>query len=402
LNSDGSNPTIEYGYDDNGSLTSKTEGAASTTYTYNLQNRLEMADDGTTVVSYEYDTHGIRTQKDVDGAATDYLIDPYNPTGYAQVFVESDGVADTAYIIGSDIIGKATDSADPEYLLYDGHGSVRQLTDPCGLVLDNYNYDGYGNALNFTPADGLYYTGEMFDSHLDFYYNRARYYNPAVGRFNRLDPFAGSPQDPQSLHKYLYAHCNPINNLDPSGRYNIAEMVTVSAIMGMVCAAYMGLVTAVYGGSVQDVIETQRRWFYIGFFSTALVYGGAWLIRAILVALYGASAGFGNLQHAKDYGIMSYRLLEKYTKGTDLYRHHIIPGRFDTLLEVDYNDMLSVAVNGVEHKIFTDAWQNHIPYATGTFNATKDQIWEVAQIIYVNYPALLKAAEVQILASKVG
>ena len=61
------------------------------------------------------------------------------------------------------------------------------------------------------------YTGEFYDSHLGFYYNRARWYNPAVGRFNRLDPFAGANRDPQSLHKYLYAHCNPVNGLDPSG-----------------------------------------------------------------------------------------------------------------------------------------------------------------------------------------
>ncbi len=48
-------------------------------------------------------------------------------------------------------------------------------------------------------------------------YLRARYYNPASGSFNRLDPFAGNMQDPQSLHKYLYVHGDPIQGIDPTG-----------------------------------------------------------------------------------------------------------------------------------------------------------------------------------------
>jgi hypothetical protein len=48
-------------------------------------------------------------------------------------------------------------------------------------------------------------------------YLRARYYNPASGTFNRLDPFAGRMQDPQALHKYLYVHGDPIQGIDPSG-----------------------------------------------------------------------------------------------------------------------------------------------------------------------------------------
>jgi hypothetical protein len=33
-----------------------------------------------------------------------------------------------------------------------------------------------------------------------------------------LDSFAGNIEVPQSIHKYLYAHANPINNVDPSGQ----------------------------------------------------------------------------------------------------------------------------------------------------------------------------------------
>jgi RHS repeat-associated protein len=70
----------------------------------------------------------------------------------------------------------------------------------------------------------LLYTGEFYDSQLAQYYLRARWYNPATGRFNRTDPFSGSSQDPQSLHKYLYAHCNPVNNTDPMGTCSLGEI----------------------------------------------------------------------------------------------------------------------------------------------------------------------------------
>jgi hypothetical protein len=50
---------------------------------------------------------------------------------------------------------------------------------------------------------------------------RQRYYDPATGRFNRLDPFFGNFDDPQSLHKYLYTCEDPINQIDPTGLFGM-------------------------------------------------------------------------------------------------------------------------------------------------------------------------------------
>jgi RHS repeat-associated protein len=169
-----------------------------------------------------------------NGSTTDYVIDPYNETGYAQVFKEI-GDGNTVYVIGHDVLAQASGSGAPKYLLYDGHGSVRHLADSAGGITDTFNYDAYGNAHGFNPAGAatkLLYAGEQYDSHLSQYYLRARYYDPANGRFNQMDPFAGSNHDPQSLHKYLYAHCNPIGNVDPSGELigGITNLVTAVAI----------------------------------------------------------------------------------------------------------------------------------------------------------------------------
>lgn len=74
------------------------------------------------------------------------------------------------------------------------------------------------------------YTGEQYDPNLGFYYLRARYYNPATGRFPTMDTFQGRIHEPQTLHKYLYVHADPVNNTDPSG---LMAMMRVIAGFGV-------------------------------------------------------------------------------------------------------------------------------------------------------------------------
>jgi RHS repeat-associated protein len=102
---------------------------------------------------------------------------------------------------------------------YDGHGSVRQLTNSAGAVTDTYDYDAFGNLVNQTGStpNNYLFAGEQFDPAIDLYYNRARYFNTSTGRFWSMDTYEGNSQDPLSLHKYLYVAANPINQIDPSG-----------------------------------------------------------------------------------------------------------------------------------------------------------------------------------------
>src|SRR5439155_7946852 len=74
------------------------------------------------------------------------------------------------------------------------------------------------------------FAGEQWDSDLGFYYLRARYLNPGIGRFQSADSFQGNQSDPISLHRYLYADADPVNGIDPSGNMTVTEvMVTVAA-----------------------------------------------------------------------------------------------------------------------------------------------------------------------------
>jgi RHS repeat-associated protein len=107
----------------------------------------------------------------------------------------------------------------PSFYGYDGHGSVRQLTNSAGAVTDTYDYDAFGNIVNQTGStpNNYLFAGEQYDPALSLYYNRARYLNTSTGRFWSMDSYEGNDQGPLSLHKYLYTGDNPVNKVDRSG-----------------------------------------------------------------------------------------------------------------------------------------------------------------------------------------
>ncbi len=60
------------------------------------------------------------------------------------------------------------------------------------------------------------FTGEQNDPN-GLVYLRARYYDPAIGRFVSRDPFPGLAEVPQSQNPYAYVLNNPCNLVDPWG-----------------------------------------------------------------------------------------------------------------------------------------------------------------------------------------
>ncbi len=69
------------------------------------------------------------------------------------------------------------------------------------------------------------YAGESYDDETGFYYLRARFYDPSVGRFITEDTFTGQIDNPLSLNRYTYTYNNPLKFVDPSGNDGIAVAV---------------------------------------------------------------------------------------------------------------------------------------------------------------------------------
>lgn len=225
-------PTASFAYDQNDRILStesydpngNSTASGARTLTYDFENRLKTMTTGGVTVTLQYDGDGSRVAKTVGGVTTRYLVDDLNPTGYAQVVEELvNGTVQRTYTYGLQRIdqNQLINSAwTPVFYGYDGAGSVRTLTDINSTVTDTYDYDAWGNTVNSTGTtpNNYLYRNEQYDRDLGLYYLRARYFNPATGRFLVRDLFGGRATDPITLHKYLYANADPVNRTDPSGR----------------------------------------------------------------------------------------------------------------------------------------------------------------------------------------
>jgi RHS repeat-associated protein len=140
----------------------------------------------------------------------------------------------TDYLYGDDLIKQAR-AANDSYYLYDGLGSPRALSDNTGSITDSYDYESFGTILNQTgsTSNNYLFTGEQYDSGLDNYYLRARYYDQNVGRFTQMDTWMGNNQDPVTLHKYLYANANPVTYVDPTGNFSLVSFEAANTIRGI-------------------------------------------------------------------------------------------------------------------------------------------------------------------------
>ncbi|MCK4885736.1 MAG: hypothetical protein KAS96_00045 [Planctomycetes bacterium] len=75
------------------------------------------------------------------------------------------------------------------YYHFDGLGSVIALSDVNNDVVEQYNYDVFGEPNTISNIGNPYmFTGRRLDSETANYYYRARYYKPSIGRFLQPDP----------------------------------------------------------------------------------------------------------------------------------------------------------------------------------------------------------------------
>ncbi len=275
--------TNTYLYDANGSVIARTNIASGGTgvalYSYDLKNKLNSVASFNgiwTTNQFEYNEQGIRVRTVTGGSTKYFLVDGNNHTGYAQVLEELNAVGGSpsrSYVLGDDVLAQCgTDKDDPAYLLYDGHGSTRHTVHGTASVGEQYNYDAYGVSLTTlsNPETPMLYCGEQYDSTLNMYNLRARYYNPATGTFNQRDTFAGINSDPQSLHKYAYANCDPVNGIDPSGQWTILEVAIVVAIGAIVSGLISGTIAHFTGGSFAEG------------FAKGMISGGLTTLLAVL------------------------------------------------------------------------------------------------------------------------
>ncbi len=162
---------------------------------------------------------GRRIKQTVGPQVTNYLWD--EDSAYGDVVLETDGSGSmlASYVLGDMGLISQSRNGATSYYLQDGQGSTRALTNAAGNVTDTYSYTAFGELLNQTGSttNSYLYTGQQFDSLTGLYDLRARYYNPALGRFLSQDTYPVNLSNPVELNRYVYVANSPINAIDPTG-----------------------------------------------------------------------------------------------------------------------------------------------------------------------------------------
>ena len=134
----------------------------------------------------------------------------------------SGGTVTRRYTLGHWIISETQNTSGAwttSFYGYDGHNSVRFLTNSAGSVTDNYTFDAFGIKIagaGSTPNQILY-SGEYLDLGTGNYDLRARVYDENTGTFLTADTTPG--QLP-----YVYTSDNPVMFADPSGKFGLPDV----------------------------------------------------------------------------------------------------------------------------------------------------------------------------------
>jgi RHS repeat-associated protein len=221
--------TWNYSYDAAGNTVKKVNITTGETWTYgyDFNNRMTSAvdsgSDGTVIqsVAYQYDAFGNRVEQDVTAngatAVTRYAYDRGN------AWADLDGNNNALetrhlYLDGPDQpVARISASGDVAWYLTDHLGSVRDIVNDNGVVLDHIDYDAFGNVTNETnPAQGdrFGWAGGIRDAATGLNFFNNRYYDPQTGRWTTKDQSGFTAGD---ANLYRYVGNNVANATDPAG-----------------------------------------------------------------------------------------------------------------------------------------------------------------------------------------
>lgn len=172
-------------------------------------------------VEFDYNQNGIRTKKIVNGIVTNYYLENdriiYEQTDNNILYFMRDK---------DNLIGFKYNESTYFYEKNIQGNIIAILDNNCNKIVE-YEYDSWGNVITISDnteqkigeINPYRYRSYYYDKETGLYYLNSRYYNPIWGRFISPDSCIGLNGDHIGYNLYTYVSNNPINNIDPNGRF---------------------------------------------------------------------------------------------------------------------------------------------------------------------------------------
>ena len=183
-------------YDHNGNLATKTDGSGNVwTYSWDYRNRLTSVVEktGSTTILYEqmtYDVFNNLIGVTVGGTLQrSTVFDGNRP----YIDFNGSGTLTMRYLVnpvaGGQMFGRVSSGGTIGWYLTDMVGSVREIVNGSGTVLDQIDYDPFGNIVNETNSgngDRFKFQAGEWDSNLKLYRFGARWNDPVSDELFKL------------------------------------------------------------------------------------------------------------------------------------------------------------------------------------------------------------------------
>jgi len=205
-----------YTYDEDGYLTSQTDGTQTTTYSYGTQGELRHVVTPTQSIEYLHNATNQRVAKKINGE----IVEKYlwlNRTTLLATYDKDDKLITRYSYAGNRVPYKMTHHNQSYYLLYNHLGSLRAVIDSNGTIVKEVTYDSFGKILSDSNPNlhvNLGFAGGLYDPDTQLTRFGYRDYDAQTGKWTAKDPIRFNGGD---VNLYGYVLGDPVNFVDPEG-----------------------------------------------------------------------------------------------------------------------------------------------------------------------------------------
>ena len=257
-------------------------------------------------VSFQYNDKGLRTYKSVqlyEKVVGGYrfiseVLTAYQYDGNNLVY-EKTGNRELFYLYdeNKELYGYILNNQKYFYIK-DSFKNILGVINGNGNVVARYIYDAYGNLISSEGSiyNPIRYKGYYFDNETGFFYCKSRYYVPKLCRWLNIDsPAFLKVDDVTKMNLFAYCHCNPVMYCDPDG--NMPKWLAW-ILSGTAIAVGIVLSATGVGGILGGVLIGAGAGSLIGGYineANGGSFDAGYIGGAISGALCGVGAGLGGM-----------------------------------------------------------------------------------------------------------